>query len=529
MDEVKALWRGLRLMFALGLVAGCGKPDHDPSATGGTGAGSSRGDSGGSPLTGGRSATGGSASAGGESGAGSGGTRPPDFHAGTRLKPIVYGVGDDARFTGFWFDTELQTTCEFRMSEDRKSCVPFVAAQAYSFLDPQCTMPLLEVAQAECYARFSLPLPRVGYSSGTTDQCVGFPVSQAVGERIVPERIYAGSAGSCFEAPVKAGAAYFHAEPLASKALVRSVFAVEERAPGLDAQVRHNDDGSWAVEGFYDPERDGPCSPSRPEMEPAYRCLPAPSGFSSTFIDSACQEQAAYGWNTCEELPRSITLSPSADLCNPPSPYQLYSLGDPVKKTTFSLAENACSADTDEAKLVQPLGMELDPKTLPLIERMQVGAGRLAIPFVGYAGVPFFPDPYGEEFWDRERNAACSARFFADGTTHCLPPRNSWIDGKNGYFRDSGCSGERVYYWLPEKCTPTAEPIGLIIPSAPCSDLIEELREVTPFTGTTVYSAGDGTTCQPVPVSSLAPTSKLYLAGPSMDVQEFASLDYRHE
>jgi len=534
---------GWIVVLALATAQACGASERSNGASESGAAGASNDGSGvsgsaGEASTGVVAAGGAAADEGG--GAGSAGRSTggsvdadPFYRGGTRLKPIVFRSEDvQLRFSDMWWDSELQTMCYYRFAD---ACEP-AWEMGYAYQDADCTMPLLEQDEAECWeSAFPEWIPRASTDGRQRSNTNPRPdVLRRVGDRVTPSVVYSlQSDGSCLEGSPIDGIGYYPAERVPYDMLVGSQRVARERAPGMDAYMREADDGAFEVERFYDPERDVSCLPSPSDADPAYRCVPQPvDDFSTDFADPECTQRTmvpSLGGYVTEET-QSLLVWGGRSGCEA-APYELFQRGETVQSPPYSLMDTPegteCTRVSVEPLLHALAGDSIDPFSLPEIERMRTGEGRLEVPLLGFAGVSFMRDSdttrfrgaFRLGFFERASGTTCLPTFFSDGSAWCVPPSYRRTGGP--YYANDSCDSEFVYA-LYADCSGSVE--GVIIAAPGCSsfNMYVEAHAVAPFTGDNMYSRSDGT-CQQVEL----PDAELYVSAGRLEPADvFAPLEF---
>ncbi|MDY0060975.1 MAG: hypothetical protein RBU45_14285 [Myxococcota bacterium] len=145
------------------------------------------------------------------------------YRSGTRLKAVVGRTPDGAQSFRGWWDTELQTRCNFGTGEDGGSyCFPVVgAASGFDYEDERCTIPLISVSarQEAC-----ISLEFADRSVTSSNNCWNMDREiYRVGERIGPIQTYYKSVNSsCHPVENDGDLVFYHlGEKLSLSALVR--------------------------------------------------------------------------------------------------------------------------------------------------------------------------------------------------------------------------------------------------------------------------------------------------------------------
>jgi hypothetical protein len=443
-------------LFALG----CGKSTSHSSDVGNAAQGGS----------GGTAAIGGSG--------GSAAEIEPYFQPGTRLKPLVVAAGPgldiiEHSIEGGWYDSELDFDCYFAPDEAGvERCFPAATMGALVYADASCTRPVFTVGSSAC--------DRLRYQYVVLDD-----FGPACGDRgfLVGRELPATTPlfhvlGSTCESHLSPAPSHvYELEPVPSETFVGMRRVRRARASGLDAYVREGNDGSRQVIGYFDPERDAPCGDLGPDVTPPSKCIPPNAPWSGFFADAACELRTAEGQTgMCLETPTTIIdFRVDSNTCPPVQPFDLYEIAD-ARATELHTGEpsGACSS-TPFAPLKSWIqGAPIDLSTLPTLQTLLVGTGRVQGRFSGFGALPYLPDVRRGPLVDAESGVGCQPFAISDGTLRCIPTSFVPVAPSQIYYESSSCSGARVLLIFPTGPCPVDEPLpdGVLLlgDATECSD-----------------------------------------------------------
>jgi len=507
----------------------------------------------------GRGASDGGAGHGGGGAAGGAHGTPvePYFHAGTRLKPRVFRVGDveviDESQEGGWYDTETRDWCDFRFAADGvERCLPFERftddPSVIHYLDPACTRPA--VTADTFYCDPSAVAPRS--ITAVPDAGCGYRAYR-IGDRLpYGTPLYDKNGASCHPIqPPEGGADLWPLEeevPLSTFVAMRRV--TRPRHPQMNALVREGDDGSWQVMGFSDPTSGRACSGLGLDVAPS-ACVPDWADASAEgFSDASCTQHV--GWDRTPECAPArasvlLELSKNPSSCPPTSAITgvWQSTGERLTQVfNTSNADGVCEAAPGDPSLLHGQGAPMDLASLAKLDVIEVGSGPLTVAFYGFAGVPFLPAPprFDPEeasssslllrFTDVARSEPCVPSRFADGRWRCVPSSFDVIPNAKLYYTSADCMGARVYdvrKGIPVNTVgavcrdPTRSPRGLIVRTGrnqqcDMGAVMATLALDGPSTTGAVYlSDPTGTLCGPLTVS---PVENLITASTTLNPDE---------
>jgi hypothetical protein len=408
----------------------------------GESAGGSEGASAGSGTTGGSET-----SAGGAPGAGGLATNEgpegflPLYENGSRLRAISLGEPDSApRRLIAWYDTELETECNFLVAEDGKTrCLPRPQSLAKGFADAGCT----EVVYYDTLVTPCATQPEFRLEAVDLDGCAGMRVF-----RMQPESLDAVFHESCPALPgeLRAGASVWSdLEAVDPSELVEGVPRQRVNSSGFGVTELVTADGARQVTAIFD-ERYGACT-SRDVADGGLRCLP-PYAFRDSpwwFQDAGCSDEPlAYGvrGTACGE---ATEFSIALDIAGAGDKPLVVSLAAEVEGPVYekNLTSEACE-ERDAADLLlwalYPLSEPFDTEQLLPLTEAAYGDGRVRtwLHAVDSVLVNYVPGDNGAYLmFDADADAACTARRLADGDWTCLTGTTSAAELY--YYADASC------------------------------------------------------------------------------------------
>jgi len=446
---------------------------------------------------------------------GGSGSNSTTVHAGSRLKPIAYDVGGaDANFDE-WMDTKLGTECVFQTAEDGAlRCLPSMnfPLVRIAYLDGACSIPI-GITDATC-----TNLPHFSIQPGPPDACAPRQrVYGVTGPAAVPTSVFSFdiATGAC--APDDAGdpalEAFVSVEAMPATAFVAASSKTRARTPGMSAEVREAEDGSWKITGFFDEAAGNSCWPADLKGTASLVCLPRPAipvgnSDSGPFSDPTCQILATEA-STCGPPPLVGLQAIPADVtaCFESNAVTVHALED-GPTTLYSGNADLCGELPDPITLRHyRVGATLDPASFPAVEMVPVGSGRLRATCLGSNGVPFVsqsPNPVRDGLFDyvmdTEAGEGCAIWLFADGKYRCAS--RSWVGLPTDIihtYEAPDCSGPEL---IPSAggtaCMPAAPKGALFVDTHLCAWFtVVEARSVepTPVTLTRAYLSGAPGTC----------------------------------
>jgi hypothetical protein len=460
------------------------------------------------------------------------------FGSGERLSPVLLsaekGVGT---FTSLWYDAELEEACAFDIGPDGEwRCLP-PTHTSVNFLDAECTQPVVAWREP-CEGSHGL-VPATTRFAAAAGTC-GREIYRLTQPTELPAELYhrVGDGCSAFSTDPWMEADLWEAEHVSASTFVERELVVEqsERSPKMSARRWVASDGSWELESFYDTERDLPCrSLSPPGAAPGF-CLPYPWATPwDGYYDAECSVLGAappLGEDSecwLGEPPRSIfVVDDSVQWC---PPYQLSSLFEVGQRSEsaglhFEDETGDCvAAGVDRA--VYPAGERIEVDSLPALERVSVGSGRIQVVFLAHDGVPYMPDG---TYVDTETGEPCRARLFGDGIYRCVSSAWPGAGGAASLWSNSECSGAPLLKVVssPLLCADGHElPVrgATVFESlTDCVSVISEVSLVTPFEGDTVFQLSNTGVCSALEMPP--PDSEFFELTEALDPDEvFARID----
>jgi hypothetical protein len=363
--------------------------------------------------------------------------------SGSRLKARRW-VGPDGAVQHIeWFDTTLGLPCFFAYGNaDQRYCLPN-SHWSNLYADAQCSEAIVKVDPCNRDAE------RV--RGQETRGCDALPRFLEVGEATTLERHYYQDAPGkpCVEHELPPGTKFRRV----GKETPLSTFVSARReavslGEGFEAKVLVGSDGSLALEGVYDLQRKGKCTPE--QTEAGIRCVPVRGGFGgtgSTFADAACTrpvggaalepDQFAQPWDwfpNCETSTVAVThLRPSCrrDLT-------FHELGPRLGEImTYSNAGGTCQPSAASAEAYE-LGARIPATAFPRVVGRSEG-GRIRTHFYTAGGVHL--RGWSPALWDTQLDRPCEVREVSDGSYRCVPlgALGRPFHGER-FYADAGCT-----------------------------------------------------------------------------------------
>lgn len=426
------------------------------------------------------------------------------------MKPVVLRSGDAEVFVTWW-DSELRAQC---VVDTEGPCRPHLDNRLLHAGD-DCLGELL-VVQADTSCSEGMPdwhEPRLAQRPSSRTECGPVEVTLLGAPAQRPTHL-SGGPMRCEAWEVSSDTKLFEQGPAGS--LVVYEASVEPRAPGLDAHVMRAPDGAWFISNFHDPVHQWSCETST-WRGPEGACLPVRTASPGTsFVDPGCGVWASgYGEaSPCRERPRALQfLGEAAGECSR-RPFALFMLEGPFELEVFRDGIAGCVSDGVQNVLRQ--GPQLDPFTLPIIETVMVGTGRLQALYEGFGGVAYRSL---NAFFDSEIERGCTPRRLSDGAVmSCVPEGFRPVVARG--FSDDACMGEAVY-GCGRLCGREVD--ALLVSSAECASKYSPF-EALPYEASTVYVRRADGSC--VEESSLLRDDALFLVGEAIDPRSFPELEY---
>jgi hypothetical protein len=519
---------GVGCWLLASVLLACGESSRDGgSAEGGApGTGGSSGSSG----TAGESGSAGTGGKGGESGAGG------YFEPGSRLKAKVLALDDGVDIiesssnSSRWYDAELDFDCAFLPDEDGiERCFPLQLLTSDVYADASCTHRVLPAGLlARCDAL------RSRYVLDGSSDCAyrGFRVGAEL-PATTPLFSFDGTTCRTSSGTDDIGPLY-ELEPAPADTFVGMRRVERARAPGLGAHVREGDDGSWEILGYFDAERGAPCFASVLDWSPRSRCIPAYAGGTSWFADSTCERPTADILQQACAIDQPTTIldvQQDTNACPPVLNFGLYEIEGVRELRPYELDDSGACVESARAPAgYYDPGEPVDLGTLPELETLVVGAGRVRASFSGFAGTPYLPIWYGGGPLMDESGAGCVPFGAPDGTVRCVPVPSAVSVRSAFRYEDAACSGAPVVPWIGRPTCPADPPL-------PRSILMQDLTVECPqglafseafavtgkSTATTLYSK-DATTGACEPAEQVTPAVTYLVLGQALEPVEFPEL-----
>ena len=449
-----------------------GAPDPGSSGAGGTDVGTGEGGLGGDGSAG---------EASHEAGSGGEAERPkesfmPLYDNGTRLRAVSLGaVGSSTRRFATWYDTELETECEFILAEDGEyRCVPHALGLAPAFLDADCTERVYYDSRVVPCA----DVPAYRREDVSVDGC-SYPRVIRL-EPVDTSLVHSACNGVPTELPDGA-TVWEDAETIAPEALVKATLRTRVNDRGFGVRELVGEDGSRQVISMADAEH-GSCA-ARELADVGMRCPPSEYAWLDVpwwFGDSSCETEPLAYASACA---RPVQFALKLKTLNPDLPAVL-ALGEPVTGTVYErgFSSGDCTP-RDTAELpwtLYPIEGEYDGTRFFAVTEASRGEGSVQtlhhaiedeVLTVVYDWPPLFYDPAAE--------APCTALRFEDDWL-CIPSR---VRREVLHYADEDCSEPITY--LSEDDPPSLVPF---VERTLCSRNGSEDRLVTVYAVRQTYS-----------------------------------------
>jgi hypothetical protein len=306
------------------------------------------------------------------------------------------------------------------------------------------------------------------------------------------------------------------------------------RAPGLNAYVREGDDGSWEILGYFDAARGAPCFEPPGEWLPPSKCVPPFASSPSWFADSTCERPAASAsLLTCAVDEPTTIFDGQSDttVCPNTFGFRLHEIEDVREMPRYERDESGtCTASATEPTEYYVAGERIDLSTLPELETLVVGTGRVLASFSGFAGTPYLPIWRGAGPLMDESGNACVPFRAPDGTHRCVPLPFTPSVRSAFRYEDASCSGAPVVPWVARPTCPADPPLphGVLMQD-PTLECPQELSFIEAFavsgksTATTLYAQNATTgACEPAEAVTSAVT--YVQLGEALEPDEFPEI-----
>lgn len=415
----------------------------------------------------------------------------PYFQPGSRLKPIVLTTDDggeilDAALDRGWHDSELDFDCYFLPDEAGvERCFPRALTNGAFYSDAACTRPVLTTGTSPCQDS-----PYV-VSPPTSCGHRGFKVGD---ELPASTPLFTSQGNGCQPTPGTPDLGPLRdLEPVPAETFVGMERTSRARAPGLDAHVREGTDGSWQVIGYFDPARAASCSESSVDLAQASRCVPRVANLGKLFAGPTCEQRAVNAPDrSCDiEQPTAMgNVEQDPGSCPPTYQLEAYEIDEVRETSTYQLDDSEACAESGLPPAKHYIqGEPLDVSSLPVLETLVIGTGRVRMAFSGFAGVPFLPRLRGPSLLD-ESDGPCMLFEFPDGTLRCVPTAIAVGVASGVVFEDAACSGPPITVWYGGGCLaapPLPKRIVTPDPAAKCGG--PRLAEVIAVQGKSTATA----------------------------------------
>lgn len=519
----------LRLRMGCWLMAwgvlSCGESSNRDDASQG-GRANGEGASGGSAANSTSGASDGGGAAGGTS------EDAPYFEPGSRLKPRVFALDDgvdvlrDVVIDSSWYDAELELDCIFLPDEAGvERCFPRRFLSRGTYADADCTRRVLvDSAAGTCSG--SLPPYVALEDAGCAYR--GFRVGKELPQST--PLFYSADGSSCQLSIQTEATPMYEIEAVPAETFVGMQRGQRARAPGLDAQVREGEDGSWQIMGYFDPVREAACFDSFIGFDPPSKCVPAHAS-SSWFADSICQTRiASVQQASCYVEPRTAIIATQVDVdsCPTTRSFELYEI-DAIRETSHHEVDDsgACVASTLPPAESYVQGAAIDASTLPTLETLVVGTGAVRALFSGFGAVPYVPIGYEHTGLLDEAGEACLPFRFPDGSLRCVPTSFSHATPAALVYEEASCDGPPLVAWVPKPTCPADPPLPrgvLFLDRTGCELAVTEVMAVVGQSTASILYARDAASgaCEAITTSAPSPT---YLRlGEVLDANTFPDL-----
>ena len=353
------------------------------------------------------------------------------FGSGTRLKAHVLDGGSGARALLDFYDSELETQCNFvENASGEYHCLPTQFAASY--FDENCTEPALISAGADTRAGML-----VSVVSSNCEALIG-PYSSA--EELAVPRLYSLVSGHCLEFTISLPSAWtLKPEPLtrfASGAL--SVVGEEGEAQALRATA---EDGAYTNLSALDQGQ--PCIGI--QFDQAERCVRTPFAHAmpDLYPNDKCSGGPELAYTTlrrtdsCAGRSAKRALVPSPRACGSES--TLRAVLDPISSVFQDNGSGNCSPLDPAyfAAAVYRMGEQVPSAEAPVLSSLIVGSGALTLgATANRLGTPLTPSFFSD--WRLESGERCTRYQDPDGLTRCVPGID--VYPSTNTYADSNCT-----------------------------------------------------------------------------------------
>jgi len=447
------------------------------------------------------------------------------FGSGTRLKAHSLDGGSGARALLDFYDTELNTTCQFVESASGQwHCLP--TAQARAYLDADCREPAY-VEFDQCSA--DPPLPGL-LVSASSPECDALTRAYSLAEERTGSTLYSRTSEGCIPQTTTYESAWsLVLEPLTR--FVQGSLSVFGAAGGLQASRVTGDDGAYRN---FQLMADGqPCVEVMLRGE--RRCMPGLSAVEGRFYfdGASCESPLATRMLTdgqrCAGQRSSYVVQRTQENCVE---------NDSLRTAIADVSEVYESEHAGQCLATSPdtvsdnvsfyhSGSALSAEHAPPMGIARVGTGALGLPCqTDREGTPLMaPDPHllFPQIWQPESGRKCGSIPDLNGTLHCVPwslAMPTIVAGSSGPFSDAGCT-QLVTSAFRDTCSGESLPDPYFTETAKtrCGYALTHAYRAEPYSGP-LYEQHD-TACVP---ASPWKDHLYFVVGAEVDLASFPAL-----
>ncbi len=372
----------------------------------------------------------------------------PPYRSGSRLRAITVRAGPDASQWLGWYDSELDSQCNFLEAADGTArCLPISYGYVPGFADAACSEPLWNIQATGGNAVPS----RVAL---VENPCKPEWAAYEVGNKHLAPAYYFDSLHRCVEWPASDG--FYELSPLPSNLFVAAAHLDDPRSETLAMSYWKSEDGALQPLYPWDAARQARCTGDSDGTLVQNDCTPDACGKRCVPFRVApyadCGDGMAYfRQGNCKE-PSAVEVLERDHQCLIPPNVRYFEVGAERPDVVIVCSEGEAELESGGVRRHFELGAPIPTESLPRLGQVDLGEGRVVARHDSTPdGVPL----QFVEFYDTELGAPCSPVQTSEAGLRCMPfshgiagvidpPQRRVQFGDYSNFANSACT-ERVF------------------------------------------------------------------------------------
>jgi hypothetical protein len=414
----------------------------------------------------------------------------PPYDGGERLRALVYEGPDGAEsFAGYFYDTELDTRCNFvRTGSDAQGpiyhCIAAVATFA-RFEGTDCSVPVASAPGCSTSSPVIQLLRPVNVGCPPEEEFYELGASLGMPElsEVNPGTLECSGVGT-------ATSEQFGLVPFDPSKYVEGRLQVVplDAATGFGERFIVGNDGSYVLDTLVVDDESCALDPTDTNADEGY-CVPGTTyAFSEQYSDPSCSGDRVVGLaeSSCREFapsPLVKTYSPDARGCSRLSSVNELGAERPAQ-TVYEPNDGDC-LDQGTPDHVFALGNEVPLNDFPHLQTVDVGGERLRSRFVSTAQGNL-TTPSG--WFDTDLGEMCTPRAFPDGIVRCVPYQTAF---PGQYYADDTCTVQLYDTYATNVCGSLPARLFAVDSESDCTGpIVQQVFELSSYDGTTYTNSG---------------------------------------